>query len=227
MINKSLSTLGNIINALVEVNEGKGKYIPFRDSKLTYFLKDSLGGNSKTTIVANISCSLMQVGETISTLKFVQRAKMNKNSVSLNVSVQENIETLHAEIKKLKDIIAKGGICDLSLLDGEKKKEEYICPICHNQPIEVSQEQAMNTLKVDIVNLTDAIVKNFAVGDELKKQFMTLDTEFGKSDLKFFDMVDGYKNEYEKKLSDLDDQVKLLNDFYEEVKDEMKEANKK
>ena len=227
MINKSLSTLGNVINALVEVTEGKGKYIPFRDSKLTYFLKDSLGGNSKTTIVANISCSLMQVGETISTLKFVQRAKMIKNSVSLNVSVQENIETLHAEIKKLKEIIAKGGTYDLSLLDGESKKEDYICPICKNQPIEISQEQAMGKLKSEIINLTEAIVKNFAVGDELKKQFMTLDTEFGKSGIKFFDLVDQYKNEYEKKLNDLDGQVKLLNNFYDEAKDGMEEANKK
>lgn len=47
MINKSLSTLGNVINALVEFSEGKTKYVPFRDSKLTFFLKDSLGGNSK------------------------------------------------------------------------------------------------------------------------------------------------------------------------------------
>lgn len=47
MINKSLSLLGNVINALVEFNEGKTKYVPFRDSKLTFFLKDSLGGNSK------------------------------------------------------------------------------------------------------------------------------------------------------------------------------------
>ena len=92
MINKSLSTLGNVINALVENYEGKNKYIPFRDSKLTYFLKDSLGGNSKTTIVANISTSLIQMNETISTLKFVQRAKMIKNSATLNMSVQENIE---------------------------------------------------------------------------------------------------------------------------------------
>ena len=92
MINKSLSTLGNVINALVENYDGKNKYIPFRDSKLTYFLKDSLGGNSKTTIVANISTSLIQMNETISTLKFVQRAKMIKNSATLNMSVQENID---------------------------------------------------------------------------------------------------------------------------------------
>ena len=216
MINKSLSTLGNVINALVEANEHKGKYIPFRDSKLTYFLKDSLGGNSKTTICANISMSLMQVGETISTLKFVQRAKMIKNSVSLNVSVQENIETLHEEIKKLKAIIEKGGI-DLSLLDENKKKEDYICPICHNQPIEVTQEQAMNVLKNDIMNLTEAIVKNFAFGDELKKQFLTLDTELGKSGIKFFDLVEQYKTEYESKLKDLGNKAKLLGDLKEGI----------
>ena len=222
MINKSLSTLGNVINALVEANEHKGKYIPFRDSKLTYFLKDSLGGNSKTTICANISMSLMQVGETISTLKFVQRAKMIKNSVSLNVSVQENIETLHEEIKKLKAIIEKGGI-DLSLLDENKKKEDYICPICHNQPIEVTQEQAMNVLKNDIMNLTEAIVKNFAFGDELKKQFLTLDTELGKSGIKFFDLVEQYKTEYESKLKDLGNKAKLLGD----LKDGIDETNQK
>jgi len=51
MINKSLSTLGNVINALVEFSEGKTKYIPFRDSKLTFFLKDSLGGNSKVSLI--------------------------------------------------------------------------------------------------------------------------------------------------------------------------------
>ena len=222
MINKSLSTLGNVINALVEANDHKGKYIPFRDSKLTYFLKDSLGGNSKTTICANISMSLMQVGETISTLKFVQRAKMIKNSVSLNVSVQENIETLHEEIKKLKAIIEKGGI-DLSLLDDNIKKEDYICPICHNQPIEVTQEQAMNVLKTDIMNLTEAIVKNFAFGDELKKQFLSLDTELGKSGIKFFDLVEQYKAEYKSKLKDLGDKAKLLG----ELKDGIDETNQK
>ena len=223
MINKSLSTLGNVINALAEANEGKGKYIPFRDSKLTYFLKDSLGGNSKTTIVANISMSLMQVGETISTLKFVQRAKMIKNSVSLNVSIQENIETLQEEIKKFKTIIAKGSF-DLDLLDREnKKKEEYICPICHNQPIEITQEQAMSALKNDIMNLTEAIVKNFTFGDEIKKQLMTLDNQLGKNGLKFFDLVEQYKIDYENKLKDLGTKVKLL----DELKDGMNEANKR
>ena len=233
MINKSLSTLGNVINALVEVAEGKGKYIPFRDSKLTYFLKDSLGGNSKTTIIANISSSLMSVGETISTLKFVQRAKLIKNNICLNVSVQENIETLHEEIKRLKAIIAKEGFFDLNLLDKDnisnnKEKEDYICPICHNQPIEMRQQQVMNQLKDDIINLTNTIVKNFNFGEELKKQLMCInDNEFEKYGIKFFDIVDQYKIQYDKQLNNLGTQIKLLNEFYEEARDDLNQVNKK
>lgn len=56
-INKSLSILGNVINSLVEVDNGRARHIHYRDSKLTFFLKDSLGGNSKTRVIANISPS--------------------------------------------------------------------------------------------------------------------------------------------------------------------------
>ena len=54
-INKSLSILGNVINSLVEMDQGKKRFIHYRDSKLTYLLKNSLGGNSKTLMIANIS----------------------------------------------------------------------------------------------------------------------------------------------------------------------------
>jgi hypothetical protein len=70
MINKSLSALGNVINSLVDISEGKNRHVHYRDSKLTFLLRDSLGGNSKTVIIANISPSLSCYGETVSTLKF-------------------------------------------------------------------------------------------------------------------------------------------------------------
>ena len=70
MINKSLSALGNVINSLGDVSEGRNRHIPYRDSKLTFILRDSLGGNSKTVIIANISPSHLNVNETLSTLKF-------------------------------------------------------------------------------------------------------------------------------------------------------------
>lgn len=70
MINKSLSALGNVINSLVESNEGRQRHISYRNSKLTFLLKDSLGGNSKTCIIANISPAASSLTETISTLQF-------------------------------------------------------------------------------------------------------------------------------------------------------------
>jgi len=70
MINKSLSALGIVINSLVDISEGKPRHVHYRDSKLTFLLRDSLGGNSKTLMIANITPSVVSVNETISTLKF-------------------------------------------------------------------------------------------------------------------------------------------------------------
>ena len=79
-INKSLHVLGNVINSLVE-SAKKKKHIPFRDSKLTLFLKDSLGGNSITKLLANVHCGKVFLSDTLSTLLFAKRAKILKNRV--------------------------------------------------------------------------------------------------------------------------------------------------
>jgi hypothetical protein len=62
----------------------KKKHIPFRDSKLTYFLKDSLGGNSITKLLANIQTNRLYLGDTLSTLMFAKRAKILKTKVEIN-----------------------------------------------------------------------------------------------------------------------------------------------
>ena len=103
-INKSLSILGNVINAVIEYNEGKTKFVPFRDSKLTYYLKDSIGGNSKTVIIGNISQSYIQISETQSTLNFIQRAKMIKNKAKIIENVNDIVKMLQNAIKSLKQI---------------------------------------------------------------------------------------------------------------------------
>lgn len=82
-INKSLSSLGNVISALAEGNV----YIPYRDSKMTRILQDSLGGNCRTTIVICCSPSSYNEAETKSTLMFGQRAKTIKNTVCVNVEL--------------------------------------------------------------------------------------------------------------------------------------------
>jgi hypothetical protein len=76
-----ISALGNVINALVDIANGKARHVHYRDSKLTFLLRDSLGGNAKTFIVANVSPSPFSYAETLSTLRFAQRAKMIRNRV--------------------------------------------------------------------------------------------------------------------------------------------------
>ena len=103
MINKSLSALGNVINSLVDISEGKSRHIHYRDSKLTFLLKDSLGGNSKTYVIANISPAFSATSETLSTLKFAQRAKQIKNSAYINEETSGAVNILQFEIRRLKD----------------------------------------------------------------------------------------------------------------------------
>lgn len=80
-INKSLSALGMVINAL---SDGKSSHIPYRDSKLTRILQESLGGNSRTTLIINASPSAYNDSETVSTLRFGERAKTIKQKAKIN-----------------------------------------------------------------------------------------------------------------------------------------------
>lgn len=82
-INRSLLALGNCINALVESGKKK-KYVNYRDSKLTRLLKDSLGGNCKTVMIANISPVFAHYDETMNTLKYAYRARSIKNAIQQN-----------------------------------------------------------------------------------------------------------------------------------------------
>lgn len=102
MINKSLSALGNVINALTETSKKAG-FIPYRDSKLTRILQESLGGNSSTCLVITCSYSKYNDRETLSTLRFGLRAKSIKNKVKQNAerSAKELLICLAACEKKL------------------------------------------------------------------------------------------------------------------------------
>ena len=114
-INQSLSALGNVIKALVDIGAGKRRHVHYRDSKLTFLLKDSLGGNSKTAVIANISPNILSLGETLSTLKFAQRAKCIQNVARVNDEVLgQSAAQLREEIRQLKDALAKARKCNIS-----------------------------------------------------------------------------------------------------------------
>ena len=75
--------LAAVINSLSEVSEGKSQHVNYRNSKLTFLLKDSLGGNSRTNLIANISPGASFCHETLSTLGFARRAKLIKRQKAL------------------------------------------------------------------------------------------------------------------------------------------------
>ncbi|XP_032950414.1 kinesin-like protein KIF16B isoform X6 [Rhinolophus ferrumequinum] len=123
-INKSLVTLGNVISALADLSQDaanphvkkKQVFVPYRDSVLTWLLKDSLGGNSKTIMIATISPADVNYGETLSTLRYANRAKniINKPTINEDANVKL-IRELRAEIVRLKTLLAQGN--QIALLD--------------------------------------------------------------------------------------------------------------
>ncbi|XP_074614854.1 kinesin-like protein KIF14 [Acropora palmata] len=131
-INKSLHTLGKVISLLSD-RESSGKkkmYIPYRDSTLTWLLKDSLGGNAKTTMIANVSPASTSFGESLSTLRYAQRARTIVNRAVINEDPNARIiRELKAEIERLKQFQGEGNqeisgkaLAEVSLLR-EKLKE--------------------------------------------------------------------------------------------------------
>lgn len=102
-INLSLTALGNVISALVD---GKSGHIPYRDSKLTRLLQDSLGGNTKTVMVANIGPADYNYDETISTLRYANRAKNIKNKPRINEDPKDAmLREFQEEIQRLKAML--------------------------------------------------------------------------------------------------------------------------
>lgn len=98
-INRALSSLGNVISALAE----NSPHIPYRDSKLTRLLQDSLGGNSKTIMIANIGPSSYNYNETVTTLRYAQRAKTIQNKPVKNEDPQDaKLKEYEQEIAKLR-----------------------------------------------------------------------------------------------------------------------------
>ncbi|KAJ9187052.1 hypothetical protein P3X46_002548 [Hevea brasiliensis] len=103
-INRSLSQLGNLINILAEVSQtGKQRHIPYRDSRLTFLLQESLGGNAKLAMVCAVSPAQSCKSETFSTLRFAQRAKAIKNKAVVNEEMEDDVNHLREVIRQLRD----------------------------------------------------------------------------------------------------------------------------
>ncbi|KAI9143948.1 P-loop containing nucleoside triphosphate hydrolase protein [Paraphysoderma sedebokerense] len=123
-INMSLSCLGNVIKALVD---GKSSHIPYRDSKLTRLLQDSLGGNAKTMMIATMSPASYNYDETLSTLRYASRAKNIKNKPKINEDPKDAmLREFQEEIRKLRQQLETADSKDnpeLDLSDAETDED--------------------------------------------------------------------------------------------------------
>jgi len=117
-----------VIKELVESQHNGRGHIPYRDSKLTYLLQESLGGNAKTTIIANISPSSMWYHETLSTLQFVRRAKYIRNNARVNEESdgKESIIALKLKIKRLEEELRVRPVAEKKLSDEDGQIEEQL-----------------------------------------------------------------------------------------------------
>jgi hypothetical protein len=106
-INKSLSTLGNVISALADISSGSKRKIvvPYRESILTKLLQNALGGNSKTVMIAALSPADVNFDETLSTLRFADRVKRIKNHVVVNENpIEKLIRELRVYLKTKRNV---------------------------------------------------------------------------------------------------------------------------
>ena len=102
-INRSLAVLSAVIRSLGDVASGKERYVRYRDSKLTFLLRDSLGGNSKTCVIATVARDAPSYAETLSTLMFAERAKLIRNRAVVNEQLAGNATQLQAELLRVRD----------------------------------------------------------------------------------------------------------------------------
>ncbi|XP_075459658.1 kinesin-like protein KIF1B isoform X20 [Ascaphus truei] len=115
-INKSLTTLGKVISALAEVSKKKKKtdFIPYRDSVLTWLLRENLGGNSRTAMVAALSPADINYDETLSTLRYADRAKQIKCNAIINEDPNNKlVRELKDEVTRLKELLRAQGLGDI------------------------------------------------------------------------------------------------------------------
>ncbi|XP_053706346.1 kinesin-like protein KIF1B isoform X17 [Synchiropus splendidus] len=144
-INKSLTTLGKVISALAEVDNCTSKskkkkktdFIPYRDSVLTWLLRENLGGNSRTAMVAALSPADINYDETLSTLRYADRAKNIKCNAVINEDPNNKlVRDLKDEVARLKELLRAQGLGDIldNLKDFHNNKNRYLIASENQRP---------------------------------------------------------------------------------------------
>lgn len=175
-INLSLSALGNVISALVD---GKSTHVPYRDSKLTRLLQDSLGGNARTVMVANIGPASYNFEETITTLRYANRAKNIKNKPKINEDPKDALlREFQEEIVRLKRELEKrggGGAGSKKVKRRRQKENGETEEIEEEEGEEGSEQSAEDKIKLEQARLEEdkkALQENHSMMAEEKEKLM-------------------------------------------------------
>lgn len=186
-INKALSSLGNVIYALAE----NSAHIPYRDSKLTRLLQDSLGGNSKTIMIANVGPASMNYDETIVTLRYAYRAKSIKNKPIKNEDIKDGkLLLMQQEIERLRALISeKSNGVDMNGLNGQNAEESD-----SDESDNVEKEKQLELGKMEV--------------DELAKKLKTLEKQMVHGGKDIVDSVNENELKLEQQKAEIADRKK-------------------
>ncbi|KAM7034983.1 kinesin-like protein KIF18A isoform 1-T2 [Acridotheres tristis] len=171
-INRSLLALGNVINALADPKSKK--HIPYRNSKLTRLLKDSLGGNCRTIMIAAVSPSSLFYDDTYNTLKYANRAKdikssLKSNVVSLDSHIGQYVKICNEQKKEI-----------LMLKEKLREYEEKQASIPENHHI----AELSNNQRVEIERYKEILKKVFANREEIRKEYLKVERKLKENTLK-------------------------------------------
>nr|XP_040124109.1 kinesin-like protein KIF1A isoform X16 [Ictidomys tridecemlineatus] len=162
-INKSLTTLGKVISALAEMDSGPNKnkkkkktdFIPYRDSVLTWLLRENLGGNSRTAMVAALSPADINYDETLSTLRYADRAKQIRCNAVINEDPNNKlIRELKDEVTRLRDLLYAQGLGDITDTNTVPGGPKYVSDLENNNRGRAELSQAPDNLST----VTNALV---------------------------------------------------------------------
>lgn len=223
-INKSLTMLGLVIYSLTD---GKSTHIPYRDSKLTRVLQDSLGGNSKTALIITCSPSLYNEAETISTLRFGMRAKAIKNTPKINreytvaelkliyAKCKEEMSKKDKRIKYLEECIGKTGVKILEKQETFSDEE--------NEAVEYSKNEGNDDVIEELEEIRTNLEENISKNIQLKMHLVELGEKINeakfrldgllKENLNYKEKVDLFEPTLEKKENLIKNLIKTEEDL--------------
>ena len=180
-INMGLLSLGNVISALGEENRGANSHIPYRDSKLTRLLQDSLGGNSHTLMIACVSPADSNLEETISTLRYADRARKIKNKPIVNKDPRnEELSRLRIQVQQLQMQLLGNGGFGLTNGHGLKVDENSQELIEENERLKDENEKMTNALQSAMeenAHMSEKLLISEQVAEQFKESLGSLTKE--------------------------------------------------